>query len=96
MVGPLAPVALAEIEAARLRLHGIAIRTPLVRLGLPDASPQILLKLENLQPIGSFKLRGAANAMARAGREALAQGVPFPAMTEASANGWMKSPSIPG
>jgi threonine dehydratase len=47
----------------------------LVRLGLPDASPQILLKLENLQPIGSFKLRGAANAMALAGRDALAHGV---------------------
>jgi threonine dehydratase len=46
-----------------------------VRLDLPDASPQILLKLENLQPIGSFKLRGAANAMALAGTGALAHGV---------------------
>jgi threonine dehydratase len=69
---PLTPVPLAAIEAARTRLHGIALRTPLVRLGLPDASPQILLKLENLQPIGSFKLRGAANAMALAGRAATA------------------------
>ncbi|MDO8485787.1 MAG: pyridoxal-phosphate dependent enzyme [Candidatus Limnocylindrales bacterium] len=75
MQGPLTAVPLAAIEAARTRLHGIALRTPLVRLGLPDASPQILLKLENLQPIGSFKLRGAANAMALAGREALAHGV---------------------
>jgi len=48
---------------------------PLVRLGLLDASQQILLKLENLQPIGSFKLRGAANAMAVAGRAALTNGV---------------------
>jgi len=72
---PLTPVPLAAIEAARTRIHGIAIRTPLVRLGLPDASPQIFLKLENLQPIGSFKLRGAANALALAGREALADGV---------------------
>ena len=75
MRDPLAPIPLAAIEAARTRLHGIALRTPLVRLGLPDASPQILLKLENLQPIGSFKLRGAANAMALAGPGALADGV---------------------
>jgi threonine dehydratase len=72
---PLTPILLADIEAARGRLQGIAVRTPLVRLGLPDASPQVLLKLENLQPIGSFKLRGAANAMAIAGRKALANGV---------------------
>lgn len=72
---PLTPIPLAEIEAARARLQGTILRTPLVRLGLPDASPQILLKLENLQPIGSFKLRGATNAMAIAGREALADGV---------------------
>ena len=71
----LTPVPLAEIEAARDRLIGVALRTPLVPLGLPDASPRILLKLENLQPIGSFKLRGAANAMAVAGEAALRRGV---------------------
>jgi threonine dehydratase len=71
----LTPVPLARIEAARDRLKGVALRTPLVRLGLPDASPRILLKLENLQPIGSFKLRGAANAMAVAGEAALRGGV---------------------
>lgn len=71
----LTPIPLADIEAAQARLQGIALRTPLVRLGLPDASPQILLKLENLQPIGSFKLRGAANAMAVAGTAALTNGV---------------------
>jgi threonine dehydratase len=72
----LTPIPLADIEAARARLRGIALRTPLVRLGLPDTtSPQIMLKLENLQPIGSFKLRGAANAMAVAGNAALANGV---------------------
>ena len=75
MLETLTPVSLADIEAARARLQGIALRTPLVRFGLPDASPQILLKLENLQPIGSFKLRGAANAMAVAGPAALANGV---------------------
>ena len=71
----LATIPVAEIEAARARLDGIALRTPLVRLGVPDSAPRILLKLENLQPIGSFKLRGAANAMAIAGPAALADGV---------------------
>ncbi len=71
----LTPVSFADIEAAKARLNGIALRTPLVRLGLPDASPQIWLKLENLQPVGSFKLRGAANAMAVAGPAALTNGV---------------------
>jgi threonine dehydratase len=71
----LSPIPRSEVEAARARLDGIVLRTPLVRLGLPDASPQILLKLENLQPIGSFKLRGAVNAMAVAGTAALRNGV---------------------
>jgi threonine dehydratase len=72
---PMTPVALADIKAARARLGGIAVRTPLVRLGVPDAGPRILLKLENLQPIGSFKLRGAVNAMTDAGEAAVAKGV---------------------
>ena len=71
MAAPLTPIPLADIEAARTRLRGIAMRTPLVRLGLPGDSPQILLKLENLQPIGSFKLRGSANAMLLAPPESL-------------------------
>jgi threonine dehydratase len=66
---------LADIEEARQRISGAAIRTPLVRLGLREAPAEIYLKLENLQPIGSFKIRGAANAMARLPREALAEGV---------------------
>jgi threonine dehydratase len=66
---------LAEIRAARERLAGIATRTPLVRLSVEDAPAEIYLKLENLQPIGSFKLRGAGNAMAVAAPEALARGV---------------------
>ena len=70
-------IPLEAIQAARerLRLAGLALRTPLLRLPLDEAPAEIYLKLENLQPIGSFKLRGAGNAMARAGREALAQGV---------------------
>jgi threonine dehydratase len=51
------------IEAARERIAGTIVRTPLLRLqGTSGAA--IFLKLENLQPINSFKLRGAANAVA--------------------------------
>ena len=67
-------VTLADIHAARDRLAGIVVRTPLVRLELPEAAGEIWLKLENLQPIGSFKIRGAGNAMLVAGRERLASG----------------------
>jgi threonine dehydratase len=69
------PIPLAEIRAAQARIAGSAIRTPLVRLAVDDAPAEIFLKLENLQPIGSFKLRGASNAMALASRDALARGV---------------------
>ena len=68
-------VTLADLHAARERLRGIVVRTPLVRLELPEADGEIWLKLENLQPIGSFKIRGAANAMLRAGRARLVRGV---------------------
>ena len=51
------------------------IRTPLVRLNVDFAPAEIYLKLENLQPIGSFKIRGAANAMARLSPEKLERGV---------------------
>jgi threonine dehydratase len=68
-------IALADIEAARERLAGSIVRTPLVRLELEDASAEIYLKLENLQPIGSFKLRGAGNALLLASPEELEQGV---------------------
>ncbi len=66
---------LAAVEEARRTISAAAIRTPLVRLNLLDAPAEIYLKLENLQPIGSFKIRGAANAMGRLTREELAQGV---------------------
>ncbi|MGH3078148.1 MAG: threonine ammonia-lyase [Gaiellaceae bacterium] len=56
-------------------MAGTAIRTPLVRLQVDDAPAEIWLKLENLQPIGSFKLRGAGNAVLSAPREALAEGL---------------------
>ena len=64
-----------EIRAARARIAGLALRTPLVRLGVDDAGAEIYLKLENLQPIGSFKLRGAGNAMLATDPARLARGV---------------------
>ena len=66
---------LEEIRTAADRLRGVAVRTPLVRLNTADAPANVYLKLENLQPIGSFKLRGAGNAMASAAPETLAGGV---------------------
>ncbi len=71
---PIEPIALEAIEAARARIASAAVRTPLVRLDV-DGPGEIWLKLECLQPIGSFKIRGAANAMALAGADALARGV---------------------
>ena len=67
------PVSLDDIYAARERIAPSIVRTPLVRLNVDNAS--IFLKLENLQPIGSFKLRGAGNAIALADPEQLSRGV---------------------
>jgi threonine dehydratase len=75
MTPPLTPPSLDDIDAAHERIAGIALRTPLVPLMAAPGPPRILIKLENLQPIGSFKLRGAANAMTLAGPEAIARGV---------------------
>jgi threonine dehydratase len=63
-----------EIWAAKERIADVAVRTPLIRLHV-DAPAEIWLKLENLQPIGSFKLRGATNAMRLMPRERLERGV---------------------
>ena len=71
----IAPITLGEIEAAAARIAGSALRTPLLPLPIDDAPAEIYLKLENLQPIGSFKLRGAGNAMALASAAELAKGV---------------------
>jgi len=61
---PVRPITLSEIEEARKRIVQIIVRTPLVRLDLGPDYPDIRLKLENLQPINAYKLRGAANAVA--------------------------------
>jgi threonine dehydratase len=56
-------IPIAEITAARERIAGAAVRTPLVRLHVDDAPAEIWCKLETLQPINSFKIRGAANCV---------------------------------
>jgi threonine dehydratase len=61
---PVRPTALSEIRTARERIAKTIVRTPLVRLELGPEFPDIRLKLENLQPINAYKLRGAANAVA--------------------------------
>src|SRR5690348_895718 len=68
-------VSLEEVWSARDRIAGAALRIPLVRLNLDDAPTETYLKLENLQSIGSFKIRGAANAMAMANPDELTRGV---------------------
>ena len=66
---------LSAVRDAREAIAGSAIRTPLLRLNLLDSPFEIYLKLENLQPIGSFKIRGAANAISAMSAEQLKQGV---------------------
>jgi len=75
MLDPVRPIALADIEAARGRIAGTVLRTPLVRLDLGTGGPDIRLKLENLQPTNAYKIRGAANAVARLSDEDRARGV---------------------
>ena len=66
---------LEQVREAQQSIVGSAIRTPLVRLNTFDAPADIYLKLEDLQPIGSFKIRGATNAMAHTPPEQLERGV---------------------
>jgi threonine dehydratase len=61
---PVRPITLSEIRDAQERIAETIIRTPLVRLELGSGFPDVRLKLENLQPINAYKLRGAANAVA--------------------------------
>ena len=66
---------LADLRAARERIRGNALRTPLLRLHAPEFAGELWVKLECLQPIGSFKIRGATNAMKLAPRATLERGV---------------------
>jgi threonine dehydratase len=63
-LAPVRPITLSEVREARARIAGTVVRTPLVRLELGRGFPDVRLKLENLQPINAYKLRGAANAVA--------------------------------
>jgi threonine dehydratase len=72
---PVRPPSLDEIRAARERIAPWILRTPLVRLNADDPDAQIYLKLENLQAVGSFKIRGAGNAIALADPASLSKGV---------------------
>jgi threonine dehydratase len=67
-------ITLGDILSARERIAGIAMRTPLVRLDV-EGPGEIWLKLENLQPVGSFKLRGAASAITAAVPDSVRAGV---------------------
>ncbi len=64
VLAPVRPIRLSEIQEARERIAQTIVRTPLLRLDLGPQFPDIRLKLENLQPINAYKLRGAANAVA--------------------------------
>jgi threonine dehydratase len=77
------PISLSAIREAQERLADTIFHTPLVPLNADGSSAEIFLKLENLQPIGSFKLRGAGNAMRLAKKEQLQKGV-----WTASAGNW--------
>ena len=72
---PVRPVDLAEIQDARERIAKTIVRTPLIRLELGREFPDVRLKLENLQPINAYKLRGAANAVALLSEEERKRGV---------------------
>jgi threonine dehydratase len=69
------PIPLHDIEAARARTAHAVQRTPLVRLNVENAASEIYLKLENLQPIGCFKIRGASNAVLLAPEDERRSGV---------------------
>jgi threonine dehydratase len=70
MIPPVRPIAIEEIEAARERITGTVLRSPLVQF-----DERIWLKLENLQPTNAYKIRGGANAVASLSDEARAKGV---------------------
>src|SRR5712692_11153736 len=75
MPEPIRPIALSEIRQARDRIAATIVRTPVVRLELGPDYPDVRLKLENLQPINAYKLRGATNAVALLSASERARGV---------------------
>ncbi len=75
VIDPVRPIPIEDVEAARERIAGTVLRTPLVKLDLGPDGPDIRLKLENLQPTNAYKIRGAANAVAMLSDEDRARGV---------------------
>lgn len=75
MIEPVRPIAIEDIEEAHRRIGGTVLRTPLVKLDLGTKAPEVWLKLENLQPTNAYKIRGAANAVARLTDEERKRGV---------------------
>src|SRR5688572_32561163 len=75
MIEPVRPIASEDIDQARTRIAGTVLRTPLVKLDLGSGALDIYLKLENLQPTNAYKIRGAANAVARLSESERARGV---------------------
>ena len=75
ILDPVRPIQLSEIKEARKRIANTITRTPLIRLELGPEFPDIRLKLENLQPINAYKLRGAANAVALLSEDERKRGV---------------------
>lgn len=75
MIEPVRPISTDDIEQARTRIAGTVLRTPLVKLDLGSGAPDIRLKLENLQPTNAYKIRGAANAVARLSDVERARGI---------------------
>jgi threonine dehydratase len=72
---PLRPASIDKIRAAAERIRGYALRAPLVRLNVYDAPCEVFLKLENLQPSGAFKMRGAFNKVLSASNDELSKGI---------------------
>jgi threonine dehydratase len=68
-------VTLDEIRAAQARIRGVAAHTPLVRLQIPGAAGEVYVKAEGLQPVGSFKLRGAYNKISQLSEDERRRGV---------------------
>lgn len=75
MIDPVRPISLDDIEQARTRIAGTVLRTPLVKLDLGSETPEIYLKLENLQPTNAYKIRGASNTVAHLSDAERARGV---------------------
>src|SRR5688500_9086430 len=75
MIEPVRPILLSDIEAARSNVDATVLRTPLVKIDLGSDTPEIYLKLENLQPTNAYKIRGAVNAVAMLSDEERSRGV---------------------